>query len=250
MTMISEAPVHSSAKPRPLERLEAEMVTLATQLTAATAQFIALVGEFDAAEGYRDWAMRSTAHWLTWKCGIGMTAAREQVRVARALRGLPVTAEAFAAGRLSYSKVRAVTRFATADDEASIVEVAECATAAQMEQLQAGMRRARTGEDVRQRHAARGVRYHFDDDGSMVGTFRLPPEAGARVVKALDVARGRFGPVAEDDASAEASRPRATVAQSTADALVAMADALLRDASAEASPGRGRGVPARHPLHP
>ena len=80
MTVIPEAPVHSSAKPRPLERLEAEIVTLATQLTAATARFIALVGEFDAAEGFRDWAMRSTAHWLSWKCGIGMTAGREQVR--------------------------------------------------------------------------------------------------------------------------------------------------------------------------
>jgi len=114
--------------------------------------------------------------------------------------------------------------------------VAECATAAQMEQLQAGMRRARTGDDVRKRHAARGVRYHFDDDGSMVGTFRLPPEEGARFIKGLDVARGRLGPVGEDDASAEASRPRATVAQSTADAMLAMADAFLAHASAEASP--------------
>src|SRR5947209_9161700 len=239
MTMISEAPVHSSAKPRPLERLEAEMVTLATQLTAATAQFIALVGEFDAAEGYRDWAMRSTAHWLTWKCGIGMTAAREQVRVARKLPELPLVSQAFGEGRLSYSKVRALTRCATPANEEDLVAAAESATAAQMEQIQAGLRRARTGDDVRKRHAVRGVRYHFDDDGSVVGTFRLPPEQGARFIKGLDVARGRTGPVGEDEnVSAEASPPRATVAQSTADALVAMADALLANASAEASPAR------------
>ena len=234
--MIPSPPVRTDVRPRPLERLEAEIVALATQLTAATARLLVMIGEFDAAEGWRDWGMRSTAHWLTWKCGIGMTAAREQVRVARALRGLPVTAQAFADGRLSYSKVRAVTRIATVDDEASIVEVAECATAAQMEQLQAGMRRARTGDDVRKRHAARGVRYHFDDDGSMVGTFRLPPEAGARLVKGLDVARGRIGPVGEDDASAEAPRSRATTAQSTADALLAIVDGFLAHASAEASP--------------
>src|SRR4051812_2450296 len=236
MTMIPSPPVRTDVRPRPLERLEADIVALATQLTAATARLLDMIGEFDAAEGWRDWGMRSTAHWLTWKCGIGMTAAREQVRVARSLRGLPVTAGAFAAGRLSYSKVRAVTRFATADDEASIVEVAECATAAQMEQLQAAMRRARTANDVRERHAARGVRYHFDDDGSMVGTFRLPPEAAATVVKAFDVARGRLGPVGEDDASAEAPTPRRTSAQSPADAFVAMAEALLESASAEASP--------------
>src|SRR5205823_12371899 len=124
MALIPEAPVHSSAKPRPLERLEAEIVTLATQLTAATARFIALVGEFDAAEGCRDWAMRSTAHWLSWKCGIGMTAGREQVRVARALRELPLIAAAFADARLSYSKVRAITRFATANNEADLVAIA------------------------------------------------------------------------------------------------------------------------------
>src|SRR3954465_224390 len=246
MTTIPSPPVRTDVRPRrPLERLEAEIVALATQLTSATARLLVMIGEFDAAEGWRDWGMRSTAHWLTWKCGIGMTAAREQVRVARALRGLPVTAEAFAAGRLSYSKVRAVTRFATVDDEASIVEVAECATAAQMEQLQAAMRRARTGDDLRKRHAARGVRYHFDDDGSMVGTFRLPPEAAAKVVKALDVARGQLGPVGEEDASAEAPRARRTSAQSTADALVAMAEALLENASAEASPATAAPTP-RH----
>ena len=132
--------------------------------------------------------------------------------------------------------MRAVTRCATPENEASLVEVAECATAAQMEQLQAGMRRARTGDEVRKRHAARGVRYHFDDDGSVVGSFRLPPEEGARFIKSLDVARGRLGPVGEEDASAEAPRPRSTVAQSTADAMLAIADGFLANASAEASP--------------
>src|SRR5438477_12945197 len=82
MTSIPSPPAHPCIRPRPLERLEAEIVTLATQLTAATARFVALVGEFDAAEGWRDWAMRSTAHWLSWKCGVGMAAGREHVRVA------------------------------------------------------------------------------------------------------------------------------------------------------------------------
>src|SRR4051794_33820549 len=86
MTMIPSPPVRTDVRPRPLERLEADIVALATQLTAATARLLGMIGEFDAAEGWRDWGMRSTAHWLTWKCGIGMTAAREQVRVARALR--------------------------------------------------------------------------------------------------------------------------------------------------------------------
>ena len=236
MTVIPEAPVRSNARPRPLERLEAEIVTLATQLTAATATFIGLIGEFDAAEGWRDWGMRSTAHWLSWKCGIGMTAGRDQVRVARALRELPVMAAAFAEARLSYSKVRALTRFATADNEADLVAIAEVATAAQLEQLQAGMRRARTGEDVRHRHAARQIAYHWDDDGSLVGSFRLPPEDGARFLHSLDAARGRLQPLASEgeDAPAEAP-PGQSGSMLAADALVAMAEHFLTDASAEAS---------------
>ena len=74
MTVIPSPPTRPVVRPRPLERVEAEIVSLATQLTAATARFVALVGEFDAAEGWRDWAMRSTAHWLSWRCGVGMAA--------------------------------------------------------------------------------------------------------------------------------------------------------------------------------
>src|SRR5438477_10725154 len=110
MTSIPSPPAHPCIRPRPLERLEAEIVTLATQLTAATARFIALVGEFDAAEGWRDWAMRSTAHWLSWKCGIGMTAGREQVRVCRrrrATRSVATLGSLAALARLASAPPRA-----------------------------------------------------------------------------------------------------------------------------------------------
>jgi hypothetical protein len=125
MTMIlgevPPAPVVPVAS-RPLERLEAEIVELSSQLTAATSRLLGLVGEFDVVEGLRAWGMRSTAHWLSWQCGVGLTAGREQVRVARALRLLPLVAGDFAAGRLSYSKVRAVSRVATVETEATLVD--------------------------------------------------------------------------------------------------------------------------------
>jgi hypothetical protein len=236
MPTIPPAPAPVRARPRPLERLEADIVELATQLTSATARLLVMIGEFDAAEGWRDWGMRSTAHWLSWKCGIGMTAGREQVRVARSLRRLRVVSAAFHEGRLSYSKVRAITRFVTAENETDVVAVAEVATAAQMEQLQAGLRRVRTSDEVRERHAARGLRYHFEDDGSLVGTFRLTPHDGAVFLQALDVARGRVNELITEgeDASAEASSGQSLVARATADALMLMAHGLLADASAEA----------------
>ncbi|HEX5496353.1 MAG TPA: DUF222 domain-containing protein [Mycobacteriales bacterium] len=165
-------------------------MSLSSQVAAATARLVMLIGEFDAVEGWREWQMRSTAHWLSWQCGTGLRAAREQVRVARALRELPVTAAEFAAGRLSYSKVRAVTRFATAATEAELVEVARHATGAQVERLLAAKRRVDRAQ-ARGARAAEFLTVSVADDGSLVGSFRLAPERGAVFTHALRVAAGR-----------------------------------------------------------
>ena len=69
--------------------------------------------------------MRSCAHWLNWKCGIAMGAAREKVRVAQCLQHLPLIDAAFASGQISYSKVRAMTRVATADNEEFLLMIAQ-----------------------------------------------------------------------------------------------------------------------------
>jgi hypothetical protein len=160
--------------------------------------------------------MRSTAHWLSWKCGISLTTGREQVRIARALRSLPHIAAAFGEARLSYSKVRALSRFATSATESSLVDMAAHATAA----------------DVRDRHAAAGLTFRVDDDGSLVGSFRLPPEEGAVFLHGLRAAQ----PAASAEASGEPAELRDR--RSTADALVLMAETTLRTAAAVARPRR------------
>jgi len=58
--------------------------------------------------------------------------------VARALEGLPLTHERFRCGELSYSKVRAVTRIATPEIEAELLEMARSATASRLERLVRG----------------------------------------------------------------------------------------------------------------
>src|SRR3954470_13881260 len=156
-------------RPRPLERLEAEIVSLASQLTAGSARLLALIGEFDAAEGWRDWGMRSTAQWLSWKCGLGLVAAREQVRVARALTSLPATAAAFAAGRLSYSKVRALTRVANKENEDVLVSMGEHATGGQIERIVAASRRTIRVQEAHAQRRSRSLRVRIEDDGSVVG---------------------------------------------------------------------------------
>src|SRR5215831_17569839 len=108
--------------PVPLERLEAQICELAGHLAAATCRFLVLLADFDARRGWAGWEMSSCAAWLSWKCPMSSGTAREHVRVARALRELPVIRARFAAAKLSYAKVRALTRIATPASEAGLAE--------------------------------------------------------------------------------------------------------------------------------
>src|SRR3954462_15383427 len=127
---------------RMLEELAGEIRSGAVRLAAATAAWLESVAEFDEREGWGGVGIQSCAHWLAWQCGMSAGAAREHVRVARALGALPVTAAAFGAGRLSYSKVRELTRVADAGTEVELVELAGHLTASQLARVVAGWRRS------------------------------------------------------------------------------------------------------------
>ena len=125
----------------------------------------------------------SCAAWLSWKCQVAPGTAREQVRVARAITGLPVIRREFAAGRFSYAKVRALTRIATPDTEADLADMAECMTAGQLERFAAAHRRVTRGDDARQR--PRKLTWRVNGDGTLTITATLAPQDGAVVLQAL-----------------------------------------------------------------
>ena len=236
-TTANSHPSPVSRRRQRLEHLEAEIVELASQLTAASARLTRLIGEFDAAEGWGEWGMRSTAHWLSWHCGMGLGAAREQVRVARSLRELPVIAADYANGRLSYSRVRALTRFATAETEAYLASMGRHATGAQIEQLARAARRARTGADARAQYAGAYLKFSYADDGSVVGSFRLPPADGAEFVRALEAGSGRLPDYeSEGDQRPDGRRPKAVAPRGYAWVLMAMARQFLDGLINEATP--------------
>jgi hypothetical protein len=204
----------------PLERLEAQICELAGHLAAATCRFLVLLGDFDARRGWADWEMSSCAAWLSRKCQMSSGTAREHVRVARALRDLPVIRGEFAAGRLSYAKVRALTRIATPDTEAGLAEIAGPMTGNQLERFARAHRQVSSADDADAR-VRRRLTWRFEDDGSLSGTFRLPPLAGAVLLKALRAAASDLehphpadagpGP-APQDANVSAETPPATPA--------------------------------------
>jgi uncharacterized protein DUF222/HNH endonuclease len=224
----------------PLERLEAQICELAGHLAAATCRFLVLLGDFDARRGWASWELSSCASWLSWKCQMSSGTAREHVRVARALRDLPVIRAEFAAGRLSYVKVRALTRIATPDTEAGLAEMAGPMTGNQLERFARAHRQVSSADDDAAR-IRRRLAWRFEDDGSLSGTFRLPPLAGAVLLQALRAAVGdlenlhpsdvEHGPGArEPGVSAETpatGQPPTLTSSSLADALLVIAEAFL-----------------------
>ena len=113
----------------PTQELEAQITELAGQLNAANYRWLLLIAEFDRRLAWNDGALRSCAHWLNFKVGLNLGAARERVRVAHALPGVPKIAAAMSRGELSYSKVRALTRVATPATEDTLLMIALHGTA-------------------------------------------------------------------------------------------------------------------------
>jgi hypothetical protein len=174
-----------------LKRLGDEIAELAAHLDAATARLLELIREFDARDGWGN-GFRSCAEWLTWRIGLAPGAAREHVRVARALGALPRLAQALARGELSYSKVRAITRVATPETEERLLGVGRGGTAQHVERIVRAWRaidRKAEVQETAERHRARSLHVYQDEDGMVVIRGRLEPEAGAVLLQALAAAR-------------------------------------------------------------
>jgi hypothetical protein len=95
---ISALQIDATAEPvAEMDRLGDEIAELSAHLDAATARLLELIREFDARGGWSH-GFRSCAHWLAWRVGMNLGAARERVRVARALGSLPRLADALSRG--------------------------------------------------------------------------------------------------------------------------------------------------------
>jgi len=209
-----------------------EIAALAAQLEAGKYRLITKIGEFDAQGGYVREGALSCAHWLSYRVGLGLGPAREKVRVARLLPKFPLVAQAFEAARVSYSKVRAITRVATPENEAMLVDLATSAPASVLETLCRRFRGVARAERETPAEAdeRRTVAVHHTDDGRLRLSVELDGDEGARLLAALDLARF--------DVSAETSRTRA-------DALMVLVESFL----AEGPRSRTGGSPTEVRLH-
>jgi len=171
------------------EQLEDQITELSAHIHAATYRLLELIREYDDSHGWTGPGLNSCAHWLNWRCGLNLGAAREKVRVAHALKDLPKISDKFRRGEVSYSKVRAMTRVATEKNEDYLLMIARHGTAAHVERLVRNYRKVKRIEALElenDSHVMRQLDWYFDDDNSMVLKGRLTPEQGMLVKKVLE----------------------------------------------------------------
>ncbi len=219
------------------------IAALAARLHAATYELLVLLREFDERKGWNN-GFLSCAHWLhstptrtprasgapAWRTGIDLGAAREKVRVAKALPTLARISVAMQQGQVSYAKVRALTRVATAENERSLLDLALAGNCAHVERFVRAWRRVdrvQAAHEGEAKHLHRQLSTWVDDDGMIVIRGRLTPEVGAVVQRALEAAADRLFRETSGASTGDAMAEELTPAQRRADALALLAESAL-----------------------
>jgi len=186
--------VNSSLRQLSVDELRARIVDGSGRLAAATCRWLLLVAEFDTRQGYPSLGLASTAQWLSHACGIAHRTAVEHVRVAKSLRQFPRLAEEMAAGRLSFSQVRVISRIAGPDEDQLVEDLiggARHATAAQLEVVVRGLRTVEHNDKATD--PGEYLKQSWTSDSRWQLSARLDPERGALVGAAIDAIVQRDG---------------------------------------------------------
>jgi uncharacterized protein DUF222/HNH endonuclease len=171
--------------------LAVAIVDLARQLASAECRWLTLLAEFDRREGWRADGQLSGVDWLVWRCGLSRNTAWERLRVAHELRRRPTVRASFAAGELSYSKVRAITRVKGADDDTDrwLLKLADSGTAADLDRVARHFEQIadqeRGVDDYLRRFDRRHLRTSRTFDGMTVVELVLPTEEGEELIAHL-----------------------------------------------------------------
>ena len=178
MSTSSQSPQYST--------LGDEITRLAGHINAASYRLLTMIATFDRNQEWGGFGVRSCAHWLNWKCGIDLVTAREKVRVANCLEPLPKISEAFNNGEISYSKVRAMTRVATPENEKELLNIARYGTASHVEKTVQRYQTVKRQLNQVEQYEERSLSYYQKDNGMLVIKAALPYEDGLMIVKSLE----------------------------------------------------------------
>ena len=206
------------------ERMD-RVAVLYGEITAATREFLRAVAESDRHGDWAEEGFASCADWLAWRIGVTRNVAGEKIRAARALESLPLISESMERGEISFSKVRALTRAATPENEAELLTYAKASSAANLEKLVRGWKtlgRVDEARAERLRHRMRSFSVFPNNEGMFVVKGVVTPEVGALLQRAIEAAGDAlFAATAAEDGE----QPEPT--QLRADALALVAERAL-----------------------
>jgi hypothetical protein len=221
---------YTSTELRSVDELDVAIGRLVCQMNSECYQMLVLVREFDDRFGWKKWNFKTCAEWLAWRSEIGLSAAREKVRTAHALRRLPLISAAFAEGRLSYSKARALTRVTDRQHEDLLLAYALSTTAENVEERCRQMRNV-SPESVHDSRRAWGRRslimWRDKARGTLRLTLEVPIEEGELIARAIDCAVAAGEVTVDVDPSAVAELRASTWQAQQADALLAVVRSYL-----------------------
>ena len=180
-----EAPPTAGARPEPTtDELEAEIVRLSCRLAAGEHDLLTKIRRFDERQAWAEQGAKSMSHWLSWRLKIGLRAAQERVRVARALPALPRVDDAMRLGQISYCQARAITRNGTAENEEPLLELAAAVSGAKLERIAGRYRRLLHKEQGAA--PERFVKVWETHEGMLKFLVQVRPEEGLVLRKAID----------------------------------------------------------------
>jgi hypothetical protein len=132
---------------------------------ASAAELCVLIQAADIGQSWMTDGARSPTDWVAARLRLRPDTARQLVSVARRLSDLPLLSERFAAGDLSLDQVDAISRMATADTEAGLIEEALGLSNALLDRK---ARRANppSREDEREAHRVRALWIQRTLDGA------------------------------------------------------------------------------------
>lgn len=229
MTNVSTDSSALTAAPT-IDDLDVAIRQLSGDINRAQYQLLILIHQFNVRRGWIKWGFRNGSEWLAWRCGLTLSAAREKVRTANALGNLPEISRAFQDGRLSYSKVRALTRAADRDNEDLLLAYALSASASQVEERCRQMRNVQPDSvrDAQRSWERRTLSvWRNESRGTLSISLEVPLEAGELITQALDRA------VAAGETASGPEFTDTTWHTQQADAMVAIARSYLSGAATE-----------------
>ena len=242
-TAVDDPAPATASREHPAE-LAKRLRALSTRAELTRAELVETLVRFDSAEAWRLTGARSCTDWMVAELGYSRASAYQHLKVGRELARLPVLAGLFRAGDLSWSKIVALVRVATPEDERALGIVAlehdADALARLLDEYRWGREAesdaaaaaaggpeaaaAREAEREREREERRFLRIARAADGSATLTAGLPAERMAVAAEVIERIARRL-----HDAACRTYAPgtRPTLAQCRADALELMAKAAL-----------------------